>query len=362
MLGWTEEQRDERLKYCVENRRFLMLADEPNLASQALSLSEGRLDEDGERLYGHGFLLAETFVDPSKGYSGTCYKAAGWSEAGITQGGRGPQKRSKKLYFIKELKKGALSKLKNPELCASDISNPRQEVLFLEQLNLVGLRKRLEVIKDYRSRPGNYPLSSLLALILGAVMGGMTNSAEITRWIDGVSLGVLKSLGCKGAPSTSSVWRALVNVDNAELEAAICPWLAEQADKVFVDRKIKILSLDGKALRGATNAAGVDLRILTLIESISATICKQVMIGEKTNEIPHGQILLAAVELDANTIVTADAMHTQKKTAEIIQKKTLTTSSRPRETKETSKKLSSSIPLKKIGRYQRALRTLTTDE
>ena len=84
IIGWSEPQRQQRLKYCAENRRFLLLVKEPNLASQVLSHSEARLEQDAQKRFGHGFLLAETFVDPSKGYDGGCYKAAGWVNAGLT--------------------------------------------------------------------------------------------------------------------------------------------------------------------------------------------------------------------------------------------------------------------------------------
>ena len=125
VIGWSKEQKTQRLKYCVENRRFLLLKKEANLASKVLGLSAARLNQDGKRMFGHEFMLAETFVDPSQGYDGTCYKAAGWSEVGLTQGGRGPNRRSKKLYFIKELQKQALGKLKAPEFTASDVKRPK---------------------------------------------------------------------------------------------------------------------------------------------------------------------------------------------------------------------------------------------
>lgn len=141
VIGWSEPQRQQRLKYCAENLRFLLLVKKPNLASRVLSQSEARLEQDAQKRFGHGFLLAETFVDPSQGYDGGCYKAAGWVNVGLTQRGRGSQERSKTHYFIKELKREALSKLKAPELSASDIENPRQSVLFLEQLDLAGLRR-----------------------------------------------------------------------------------------------------------------------------------------------------------------------------------------------------------------------------
>jgi predicted transposase YbfD/YdcC len=61
-------------------------------------------------------------------------------------------------------------------------------------------------------------------------------------------------------------------------------------------------------------------------------------VGEKTNEIPEAVAILEEANLDAETVVTADAMHTQTKTAELIKKKTLTTSSPLKGTKEIFKK------------------------
>jgi hypothetical protein len=62
----------------------LLLVKEPNLASKFLAKSDSRLEQDAQKRFGHGFLIAETFVDPSKGYDGTCYKAAGWVNRGLT--------------------------------------------------------------------------------------------------------------------------------------------------------------------------------------------------------------------------------------------------------------------------------------
>ncbi len=45
------------------------------------------------------------------------------------------------------------------------------------------------------------------------------------------------------------------------------------------------------------------------------------LVGEKTtNEIPEALAILEEANLDAETVVTADAMHTQTKTAELIKK------------------------------------------
>lgn len=362
LIGWTKHQGNQRLKYCAENRRFLMLVKEPNLASQVLSLSEARLDQDAHKRFGHGFLLAETFVDPSRGYDGTCYKAAGWTDIGLTQGGRGAQSRSKKHYFIKSLKNDALSKLKAVELSASDIQNPRQSVLFLEQLDLAGLRKQLDSVPDYRKIQGQYPLTSVLALIIGAVLCGATNTAQISRWIGELSLELLRNLGCRRAPSNTTLWRVLTHIDHEALKSVLCEWLKAQANKLHVDRKLKIMSLDGKCLRGTEKMSECETNLLTLIEGISGVLHDQVLVGEKTNEIPHATEMLRAADLDAETIVTADAMHTQTKTAEAILKKTLTMSSQLKATRKTSRKPSSKTPQTRIGRYQRGVRSLLMDE
>jgi len=362
MIGWSEPQRQQRLKYCAENRRFLLLVKEPNLASRVLSHSEARLEQDAQKRFGHGFLLAETFVDPSQGYDGGCYKAAGWVNAGLTQGGRGPQERSKKHYFIKELKREALSKLKAPELSASDIENPRQSVLFLEQLDLAGLRKQLDTIPDYRKIQGQYPLTSVLALIIGAVLSGATNSAQISRWIAELSRELLRSLGCRRAPSNPTIWRVLTKVDHCALKDVFCEWFKAQAKKIHVNRNLKLLSLDGKHLRGTEKMAGCETNLLTLIESISGVLLDQVLVGEKTNEIPHAVPMLEAADLDAETIVTADAMHTQTKTAELILKKTRTTSSPSKAIRGISKRPSSKRPPRRVGRYRRVVRSLVMVE
>lgn len=322
LIGWTDEQKKERLKYCVENRRFLMLVEEKDAASQSLALSINRLCSDGQQVFSHEFLLAETFVDPSRGYEGTCYKAAGWTEVGLTQGGRGKQVRSSKLYFVKELKKDAVSKLKSPELTPSDTINPRQSVLFLERLNLASLRKRLDSVPDYRKIKGKNPLSSILALTIAAVLSGQTNSKGIYRWISALSMEVLRNVGCRKPISYTTLWRVLTRVDHEVLSGELCGWLREHADKIHVADNIKIVSLDGKALRSASKGADAEIHVLSLIDAVAEVLISQRPVSKKKDhEIPVARIALEKEPLDATTVVTADALHTQRETVNIIIKK-----------------------------------------
>jgi hypothetical protein len=86
-VGWDERARIRNLPWVVNNRRFLMLPwiRQPHLASRILAANLRRLSRDWEAAYGHGLLLAETFVDPAR-FRGTCYRASNWLELGQTEG------------------------------------------------------------------------------------------------------------------------------------------------------------------------------------------------------------------------------------------------------------------------------------
>ena len=78
-IGWTSQQRAERLKLVAMNRRFLVLGETrmPNLASRSLALALRALPGQWKEKYGYSPVVAETFSDIEQ-FEGTCYKAAGW--------------------------------------------------------------------------------------------------------------------------------------------------------------------------------------------------------------------------------------------------------------------------------------------
>ena len=87
-LGWTKEQRLKRLSLVVINMRFLILpwVRVPHLASHLLGFMARRISGDWQQIYGHEVVWLETFVDPERGFQGTCYKAANWLCLGQTTG------------------------------------------------------------------------------------------------------------------------------------------------------------------------------------------------------------------------------------------------------------------------------------
>lgn len=111
-LGWMKEQRLKNLSRVVINTRFLILpwVKVPHLASHLLGLIARRISSDWEEVYHHDVLWLETFVDPERGYQGTCYRAANWIYLGQTTGrGKDDQthkaNRSLKLVFGYPLRK-----------------------------------------------------------------------------------------------------------------------------------------------------------------------------------------------------------------------------------------------------------------
>jgi hypothetical protein len=92
-IGWDKEQRQAYLHFVVGMSRFLIrpCVQCHNLASKVLSMSMAILADDFEQKYNYRPLLIESFVDFSR-YSGTCYRAANWTEIGKTKG-RGRQDR-----------------------------------------------------------------------------------------------------------------------------------------------------------------------------------------------------------------------------------------------------------------------------
>jgi hypothetical protein len=87
-LGWNQKERMANLHKIVMNTRFLILpwVAVPHLASHLLGLMARRVASDWKAVYHHTIVWLETFVDPERGFTGTCYRAANWYYLGLTTG------------------------------------------------------------------------------------------------------------------------------------------------------------------------------------------------------------------------------------------------------------------------------------
>ena len=94
-LGWTDAERAQQLQGIVCNSRFLILPEVrvQHLASHVLGQLTRRIGRDWRERYGLDVWLMETCVE--RHHAGTSYRAANWTELGLTAG-RGRQDRANK--------------------------------------------------------------------------------------------------------------------------------------------------------------------------------------------------------------------------------------------------------------------------
>lgn len=118
-IGWTAQQRQQRLSLIANNTRFLILpfVRVPHLASWILGNVLRRLPGDWKRKYGHSVALVETFVERDR-FAGTSYKAANWIRLGSTTG-RSRQDRYTRLRVpVKDIYLYPIQHGFRQELCA----------------------------------------------------------------------------------------------------------------------------------------------------------------------------------------------------------------------------------------------------
>jgi len=327
-IGWDKELRDARLKYIVTNTRFLILPDGRKhecLASQVLSQVTKRLSDDWARYHGHHVLVAETFVD-IKRFAGTCYRAANWVDVGLTQGFGRSNKRyiehgERKRVFVYPLIRDA-----RKILCSTGVPHmliaSRQEkfgMIDVNRLPLVGeggLLDALSEVKDGRFRRGvRYKLSSILAITVCAVLCGIDSFRGITEYAANLPLEVRKRFGFRRgkAPDEETVRKTLNKIDAAQFDSVTRKWINTHCPSL----RGKVLAIDGKSMRASRTESNTIPHILSVVLHHDGIALATIKVDDKTNEIPIAQQVLAELPL-SGSIVTLDALHTQKETARII--------------------------------------------
>jgi len=122
--------------------------------------------------------------------------------------------------------------------------------------------------------------------------------------------------GTQIAISEPTLRRALQSIDILEVDRAISGWLKRILNVRTADG-IPVLSVDGKTVRASKAEGGQKTLLLSAFLQNRGIVVAQKNVDEKTNEIPHLRTLLAPMDIEGQ-IVTADALHTQTKTARFI--------------------------------------------
>jgi hypothetical protein len=318
-IGWTEEQRRERLPLVVNNSRLYVMEDGhyPNLVSRFMKLMLGRLSADWQNGWGHPVALAESFVDPNL-YRGTAYKVSGWSQLGHTRGWRRsavdfyePHGVPKQVW-IRQLQKNACAKLRAAELpaaWASALRPPRARCTAkVREIESLMTRLGREVPEFRRAQALAYPLDGMLALIAMAMFSGVSRGYEdLADYAATLSQPQLRALRFRQNPRTRRVRcpqrttfeRVLSGVDVEVLQQVLLLW----QEQVLGPVQDRLVIIDGKEIRHA------DVTSLSAVSG-SGRWLGSTLVPADSNEIPAGREQLAKLDL-VGKLVLADAAHTQ---------------------------------------------------
>jgi predicted transposase YbfD/YdcC len=201
------------------------------------------------------------------------------------------------------------------------------------------LLKLFGSVSDGRSGQGrDHPVAAVLALAAAAVVAGMKGYTAIAGWVKDVPPPVLADLYLRAGaapappPSKATIWRVITDADAEMFDATVGSWLmggllaepaAQDADSgAGHDDPVELMPvrLDGKTVRGAKDPAGSQRHLLAALvgrTAQSSVVAAQAEVGGKTNEVPMAKVVLSQIDLNGK-LVTADALHTVKATAEFI--------------------------------------------
>lgn len=217
------------------------------------------------------------------------------------------------------------------EVCDHDLSG-----VAVEGSDLL---RRFGAVSDGRSEQGrDHPVAVVLTLCAAAVLAGMRSFTAIAGWVADVPTELLARLYTRpaGPPSKTTLWRVLTGADPAAVDAAVGAWLVEQATTPAAEHAegtagtrgdpdepaLVAIAVDGKTVRGAVDACGNQVHLLAAATHQDCLVLGQVEVGAKTNEIPMFAPLLETLEAAGidltTTVITADALHSQRSHAQYL--------------------------------------------
>jgi predicted transposase YbfD/YdcC len=212
-----------------------------------------------------------------------------------------------------------------------------------------GLRERLAQVPDPRSPRGlRHSLLSILLITICGVAAEKNFYTTIEAWARDAPAHVLAAFGVRFDPFTarhlcpdeSTLRDVLARVDPDALTAAGRDYLSDLSEgrartrtEVPDEREARRArtapadpeatgkpvgyAADGKRLAGAKRRDGTHVNLLSLVRHGDGVTLAQREINAKSNEIPEATRLLADVDVSGG-VVTLDALHTQRKTAQAI--------------------------------------------
>ena len=174
----------------------------------------------------------------------------------------------------------------------------------------------LETVPDPRRAEGKvYRLPHVLLFAILAVVSGGDSYRSVTTFIDTHRRHLNRAFGLRWrrAPAHTSIRNILQGLDGGAVEAAFRRH-ASLLQTACATPAGGSLAIDGKTLRGSFDRFRdrAAAHLLGVFATDTALVLAHSDIGEKSNEIPAAQALLAELGL-AGHLVTLDALHCQRK-------------------------------------------------
>ncbi|MCY3770144.1 MAG: ISAs1 family transposase [Gammaproteobacteria bacterium] len=324
-VGWKGKIRYERLHLIGNNTRFLALGAPgvfANLASMALSAMTRRLSNDWFEAYGHGLLLAESSVDPSR-FEGSMYRASNWTNLGKTKGypaaGDNIPTRTANSRTCMYGRCGPMP----GKCCATRYCRHRLRPVRGAGMKPVQMRtlyeERLQV-EDFRRPQGRkHTMASTIATHILARISGFVGFAEAAQFTRSLTQKELQALGAWCNPRTgryeavskSTLHRVLQQADPEALEAVLRRY---SAPRLQVG---KAVAADGKRVRAANRHSADHYESITLVEHGTGQPVNSLTIHDESGEHAAVHALLESVEVRGR-VITVDALHTVRSLARSI--------------------------------------------
>lgn len=170
------------------------------------------------------------------------------------------------------------------------------------------------IIEDNRDQSQViHPLVNILKLVMVAILCGIEEFEQIVEYGKSKSEFLKKEFEIELIPSKSTLTRVFSVIDPKWLGLSIVGIL-----NTLIKEKHGQIMLDGKAIR-STDAMNTIEKMMNIVTAYTDTGISlwQTTVDSKSNEIPAVQELIAMLNVKG-IIVTADAMHCQKETADLI--------------------------------------------
>ncbi len=186
-------------------------------------------------------------------------------------------------------------------------------------------------VPDPRDRRGRrHALPVVLTLTACAMAAGNTSHESIAEWVADAPQELLARVGARWngwrgrytGPDGRTVRRVLTLVDPVILDEVTCRFVAGlcRAGQAPERPGLRALAVDGKVLRGSGSTFSRPVMLMAALDHERGTILAQHEIDRKTNEIPELRTLLDPITL-TDTVVTLDALHTQRATARYLRRR-----------------------------------------